>query len=50
MLSTALYPNGHLQERVLAGVQFAAAAGDTLAQTLVRQAAGPCNGHQVIRL
>ena len=45
-----LLPEGHLQERVLAGVGFLARHGDTLPALLVEHAAQECPGHRVIFL
>jgi bacillithiol biosynthesis cysteine-adding enzyme BshC len=43
-------PDGHLQERLLAGVWFLARYGDTLPALLVEHAAQECPGHRVITL
>jgi len=48
MLST--FPDGHLQERLLAGVWFVARYGDSLASLLVEHAGQECPGHRVISL
>jgi bacillithiol biosynthesis cysteine-adding enzyme BshC len=45
-----LYPNHHLQERLLAGIWFLARYGDTLPTLLVEQASQECPGHRVIYL
>ena len=45
-----LYPEGHLQERLLGGIQFLAQHGDTLPALLVEYAAQECPGHRVIFL
>jgi bacillithiol biosynthesis cysteine-adding enzyme BshC len=45
-----LYPDGHLQERLLGGVWFLARYGDTLPALLVEHAAQECPGHRVIYL
>ena len=45
-----LLPDGHLQERLLAGVWFVARYGDGLAELLVEHAGQECPGHRVIRL
>jgi bacillithiol synthase len=47
-----LYPEGHPQERLLAGAWFLAASGDALGliARLVHEAATQCPGHVVIRL
>ena len=44
-----LFPDGHPQERVLAGVWFAARFGDGLVERLVAEAAAMCTGHAVVR-
>jgi len=46
----SLLPESHLQERVLAGVQFLAQHGDTLPALLVEHAGQECPGHRVIYL
>ena len=43
-----LYPDGHLQERVLAGVWFLARFGEDLPQLLVDHAGQECAGHRVL--
>jgi len=45
-----LYPDGHLQERLLAGVHFLARYGDALPALLVEHAAQECPGHRVVYL
>ena len=45
-----LYPDGHLQERLLAGVWFLARYGDALPALLVEHAAQECPGHRVVYL
>ncbi len=45
-----LYPEGHLQERLLGGIWFLAHHGDTLPALLVDNAAQECPGHRVIFL
>lgn len=45
-----LYPNGHPQERLLAGVWFLARYGDGLIDRLVQVANNQCPGHVVVRL
>jgi bacillithiol synthase len=45
-----VFPNGHPQERVVAGVWFMAKYGDGLAERLVGVAANQCPGHVVVRL
>ena len=43
-----LYPDEHLQERLLGGVWFLARVGDGLAQLLVDHAGQECPGHRVL--
>ena len=45
-----VYPDGHLQERVVAGVWFLARYGDGLVERLLGVAANQCPGHVVVRL
>jgi bacillithiol synthase len=45
-----LYPDGHLQERLLGGVWFLARYGDALPGLLVEHAAQECPGHRVVYL
>jgi bacillithiol biosynthesis cysteine-adding enzyme BshC len=45
-----VYPDGHLQERLLAGVGFVAQHGEELAALLVEHAGQECQGHRVIAL
>jgi bacillithiol synthase len=45
-----VFPNGHPQERVVAGVWFMAKYGDGLVERLVGVAANQCPGHVVVRL
>ncbi|WP_047497698.1 bacillithiol biosynthesis cysteine-adding enzyme BshC [Terriglobus sp. TAA 43] len=42
-----LHPNGHVQERLLAGVQFLALSSVDLARMLVENAEQDCPGHRV---
>lgn len=49
-LTQALYPNGHLQERTIAGVYFLARNGNALLQTLIDVAADACPGHKLLPL
>jgi bacillithiol synthase len=49
-LTLHLFPDGHPQERVLAGVWFLARYGDGLIDRLVTEAAGMCAGHQAVHL
>jgi len=46
----SLLPDGHLQERTLAGVWFVARYGDALPALLVEHAGQECPGHRVIYL
>jgi bacillithiol biosynthesis cysteine-adding enzyme BshC len=45
-----VFPDGHPQERLIAGVWFMARYGEGLIDRLITVAAGECPGHQVIRL
>jgi bacillithiol biosynthesis cysteine-adding enzyme BshC len=45
-----LFPDGHLQERLLGGVWFVARYGDALPELLVEHAGQECPGHRVIYL
>jgi bacillithiol biosynthesis cysteine-adding enzyme BshC len=45
-----VYPGGHPQERVLAGVWFLARYGEGLIERLVTVAGNQCPGHVVVRL
>jgi uncharacterized protein YllA (UPF0747 family) len=45
-----VYPNAHLQERLVGGIQFLAQHGDTLPALLVENASQECPGHRVIYL
>ena len=45
-----VFPDGHLQERLLAGVWFLARHGETLLELLVEHAGQECPGHRVIYL
>jgi bacillithiol synthase len=45
-----VFPDGHPQERVLAGVWFLARYGEGLVDRLVSVAGNQCPGHVVIRL
>jgi bacillithiol biosynthesis cysteine-adding enzyme BshC len=45
-----LFPDGHLQERLLGGVWFLARYGDALPGLLVEHAAQECPGHRVVYL
>jgi uncharacterized protein YllA (UPF0747 family) len=45
-----VFPDGHPQERVVAGVWFMAKHGDGLVERLVAVAGNQCPGHVVVRL
>jgi uncharacterized protein YllA (UPF0747 family) len=45
-----VFPKGHPQERVVAGVWFMAKYGDGLVERLVGVAGNQCPGHVVVRL
>jgi len=45
-----VFPDGHPQERLIAGVWFMARYGDGLVEKLVGVAANQCPGHVVVRL
>lgn len=45
-----LFPEGHPQERVVAGAWFLARYGDGLVERLVEEASDWCGGHVVVRL
>jgi bacillithiol biosynthesis cysteine-adding enzyme BshC len=45
-----LYPEGHLQERLVGGIQFLARYGDSLPGLLIEHAAQECPGHRVLFL
>jgi bacillithiol biosynthesis cysteine-adding enzyme BshC len=49
-LMLSLYPNGHLQERLLGGIWFLARYGDTLPLLLVDHASQECPGHRIVFL
>ena len=49
-ISNALYPNGHLQEREIAGISFLARYGPQLLLTLYDAMQAKCVGHQVVYL
>ncbi len=49
-LMLSLFPEEHLQERLLAGVWFLARYGETLPALLVEHAGQECAGHRVISL
>jgi bacillithiol biosynthesis cysteine-adding enzyme BshC len=46
----SLYPDGHLQERLLGGIWFLARYGDALPDLLIEHAAQECPGHRVLYL
>lgn len=48
MLMLELFPEEHLQERLLAGVLYVARYGEGLAQVLVDHAGQECPGHRVL--
>ena len=48
VLMLNLYPDEHLQERLIGGVQFLAKFGEELAATLVEHAGQECPGHRVL--
>jgi bacillithiol biosynthesis cysteine-adding enzyme BshC len=50
VITLNLYPDGHPQERLLAGVWFLARYGDGLIDRLVQVANNQCPGHVVVRL
>ncbi|HXC94449.1 MAG TPA: bacillithiol biosynthesis cysteine-adding enzyme BshC [Edaphobacter sp.] len=45
-----VFPDGHPQERVVAGILFMAKSGDGLVERLVEIAKNQCPGHVVVRL
>ena len=49
-IALSLYPEGHLQERLLAGIWFMARYGEGLSKLLVENAAQECPGHRVLFL
>ena len=49
-LALALFPNGHLQERLIGAAWFLSRYGDGLAALLVEHAAQECPGHKAIFL
>jgi bacillithiol biosynthesis cysteine-adding enzyme BshC len=50
VITLHVFPNGHPQERVVAGVWFMAKYGDGLVERLVGVAGNQCPGHVVVRL
>lgn len=49
-LTLHLFPGGHPQERVVAGVWFLARYGEGLVERMVAEAENICPGHMVVRL
>jgi uncharacterized protein YllA (UPF0747 family) len=49
-ITQALYPDGHLQERTVAGIYFLATQGAELLGMLIAAAADACPGHKVLPL
>ena len=49
-VSQALYPHGGLQEREIGAAYFIARYGDSLIETLIKEAGDGCPGHKLIRL
>jgi hypothetical protein len=49
-ITGAIYPGGHLQERVVAGIAFMATHGEGLLETLVEAARDACPGHKMLLL
>jgi bacillithiol biosynthesis cysteine-adding enzyme BshC len=49
-ITEAVYPGGHLQERVVAGIYFLATQGEGLLDTLITAARDACPGHKVLPL
>jgi bacillithiol synthase len=49
-ITLSVFPDGHPQERVVAGVWFMAKYGDGLVERLVGVAGNQCPGHVVVRL
>ena len=49
-ITQALYPGGHLQERVVAGVYFLATQGEGLLDMLIAASKDACPGHKVLPL
>jgi uncharacterized protein YllA (UPF0747 family) len=49
-ITQAMYPEGHLQERVVAGIYFVAQQGESLMDMLVAAASDSCPGHKVLPL
>jgi bacillithiol biosynthesis cysteine-adding enzyme BshC len=49
-LVQALYPHGGLQERTVGAAYYLARYGESLIETLVKEASSDCPGHKLIRL
>jgi len=49
-ITLALYPNGHLQERAVAGIYFLATQSEGLLDTLIGAARDACPGHKLLPL
>jgi bacillithiol synthase len=49
-LMLSLYPDAHLQERLLGGIWFLARYGDTLPDLLIEHAGQECPGHRILYL
>lgn len=49
-ITRAVYPGGHLQERVVGGVYFLATQGTGLLERLVEAAGNACPGHKLLLL
>jgi uncharacterized protein YllA (UPF0747 family) len=49
-ITGAIYPDGHLQERVVAGIAFLASHGEGLLEHLVEAARDACPGHKMLLL
>lgn len=49
-ITQAVYPGGHLQERVVAGIYFMAQQGESLLDMLIAAASDSCPGHKVLPL
>jgi bacillithiol biosynthesis cysteine-adding enzyme BshC len=50
LITGAIYPDGHLQERVVAGIAFLASQGEGLLEHLVEAARDACPGHKMLLL
>lgn len=49
-ITHAVYPGGHLQERVVGGIHFLASQGTGLLERLVQAAVDACPGHKLLPL